>query len=330
MSVPPQYPQNDPVALFAQCFHALGDNVERVVKGKRDTVELALTCLFAEGHLLIEDVPGTGKTTLARCLAASIEADFARVQFTPDLLPSDITGVTIYRQNTGTFDFLPGPVFANIVLGDEINRASPKTQSAMLEVMEERRVTADGKTHPVPRPFMVLATQNSVDMGGTYALPEAQLDRFLMCVTVGYPDHASEVAVLTGSAANTSPDSLQTIASSHHIAEFIQVATQVQVAEQLYDYIVRVVAATRTLPDVRLGASPRGSVALLRAIRVRAASRSRNYALPEDVKALAVHVLAHRLILTPEAELSGRTGADVVAEVLATVPVPQAAGGARI
>ncbi len=318
---------NDAVALFAQCFHALGDNIERVVKGKRATIELALTCLFSEGHLLIEDVPGTGKTTLARCLAASLEATFARVQFTPDLLPSDITGVTVYRQNTGAFEFLPGPVFANIVLGDEINRASPKTQSAMLEVMEERRVTADGKTHPVPRPFMVVATQNSVDMGGTYPLPEAQLDRFLMRVTVGYPDHASEVAVLSGSAAGATPEGLSTIASARHVAEFITVAAQVQVAEPLYDYLVRVVAATRHLPDVRLGASPRGSVALLRAVRVRAASQGRAYALPEDVKALAQPVLAHRLILTPEAELSGRTGADVVAEVLATVPVPQA--GAR-
>ena len=329
MSVPQHQQHTDAIALFARCFHALGDNIERVVKGKRDTVELALTCLFAEGHLLIEDVPGTGKTTLARCLASCIQANFARVQFTPDLLPSDITGVTIYRQNTGTFEFLPGPVFANIVLGDEINRASPKTQSAMLEVMEERRVTADGKTHPVPRPFMVLATQNSVDMGGTYPLPEAQLDRFLMRVTIGYPDHASEVAVLTGSSSSLTPESLPTIATAQQIAEFIEVAARVQVAGPLYDYLVRTVAATRSLPDVRLGASPRGSLALLRAIRVRAASQSRAYALPEDVKALAGHVLAHRLILTPEAELSGRTGADVIAEVLATVPVPQS-GGARV
>ncbi|WP_326691628.1 MULTISPECIES: MoxR family ATPase [unclassified Streptomyces] len=314
----------DSVALLSQCFHALGDNIERVVKGKRETVELALVCLFSEGHLLIEDVPGTGKTTLARCLAASLEASWHRVQFTPDLLPSDITGVTIYRQNTGTFEFLPGPVFANIVLGDEVNRASPKTQSSMLEVMEERQVTADGTTHPVPRPFMVIATQNSVDMGGTYPLPEAQLDRFLMRVTIGYPDHASEVAVLSGAASETSIGQLPTIATGRHISEFIQVARQIQVAPQLYDYLVRVVAATRELPEVRLGASPRGSVALLRAVRVRAASQGRAYALPEDVKALAGPVLAHRLILTPEAELSGSSGADVIAEALATVPVPQA------
>jgi MoxR-like ATPase len=311
---------------FAETFHALADNVERVVKGKRDTIELALTCLFAEGHLLIEDVPGTGKTTLARCLAASIEADFARVQFTPDLLPSDITGVTVYRQNTGEFEFLPGPVFANIVLGDEINRASPKTQSALLEVMEERRVTADGTTHPVPRPFLVLATQNSVDMGGTYPLPEAQLDRFLMRITVGYPDHASEIAVLT-KGAGVAPESLAPVATAREIAELVEAAAEVQVADALYDYLVRVVAATRSLPDVRLGASPRGSVALLRAVRVRAASQSRPYVFPEDVKALAGPVLAHRLILTPEAELSGRTGTDVIDEVLATVPLDS---GARV
>ena len=314
-------------SLLSERFHALADNVERVVKGKRDTVELALTCLFAEGHLLIEDVPGTGKTTLARCLAASVEADFARVQFTPDLLPSDITGVTVYRQNTGEFEFLPGPVFANIVLGDEINRASPKTQSALLEVMEERRVTADGTTHPVPRPFMVLATQNSVDMGGTYPLPEAQLDRFLMRITVGYPDHASEVAVLTEANAGITPESLTPVTTAREIADLVRAAAEVQVADALYDYLVRVVAATRALPDVRLGASPRGSVALLRAVRVRAASQARPYVFPEDVKALAGPVLAHRLILTPEAELSGRTGADVVEEVLATVEL---GSGARL
>lgn len=324
MTPPPTNPPTDSTARLAKCFHTLADNVERVVKGKRDTIELALTCLFSEGHLLIEDVPGTGKTTLARCLAASIEADFARVQFTPDLLPSDITGVTVYRQNTGAFEFLPGPVFANIVLGDEINRASPRTQSALLEVMEERRVTADGTTHPVPRPFLVIATQNPVDMGGTYPLPEAQLDRFLMRITVGYPDHASEVAILTGSTAPT-PESLTPVATAREIAELVEAAAEVQVADALYDYLVRVVAATRSLPDVRLGASPRGSVALLRAVRVRAASRSRPYAFPEDVKALAGPVLAHRLILTPEAELSGRTGTDVIDEVLATVELDRGA-----
>jgi MoxR-like ATPase len=314
----------DQVQTFASYFHALGDNIEIVVKGKRGTVELALVCLFAEGHLLIEDVPGVGKTTLARCLAASIEASWHRLQFTPDLLPSDITGVSVYRQTTGQFEFLPGPVFANVVLGDEINRASPKTQSAMLEVMEERRVSADGRTHDVPRPFMVIATQNSVDMGGTYPLPEAQLDRFLMRVTVGYPDHAAEVAVLQGTASEYAVESLPRILTASDVSQLIAVAQGVHVAPPLYDYLVAVTSATRQAAEVRLGASPRGSVALLRAVRVRAASAGRTYATPEDVKALAVPVLAHRLILTPEAELSGMTGADVVTDVLATVPVPQA------
>jgi MoxR-like ATPase len=317
--------EQDAVETFARYFHAFADNIETVVKGKRGTVELALVCLFSEGHLLVEDVPGVGKTTLARCLAASLDATWHRIQFTPDLLPSDITGVSVYRQTTGSFEFLPGPVFANVVLGDEINRASPKTQSAMLEVMEERRVTADGRTHQVPRPFMVIATQNPIDLGGTYPLPEAQLDRFLMRVTVGYPDHQAEVEVLRGEGSETSIESLPRIATAAEVARFISIAQHVRVADPLYDYLVQVTAATRQAPEVRLGASPRGSVALLRAVRVRAASAGRTYAIPEDVKALAVPVLAHRLILTPEAELSGLRGADMVAEVLAKVPVPQLA-----
>jgi MoxR-like ATPase len=313
----------DPLDTFARTFHSLADNIELVVKGKRGTVELALVCLFAEGHLLIEDVPGVGKTTLARCLAASVEASWHRIQFTPDLLPSDVTGVSVYRQDTGRFEFLPGPIFAQIVLGDEINRASPKTQSALLEVMEERRVTVDGIAHDVARPFMVIATQNSVDMGGTYPLPEAQLDRFLMRVTVGYPDHDAEVAVLRGTVSDTAIESLPRIATAADVSHLIAVAQHIRVAQPLYDYLVAVVSATRQAADVRLGASPRGSVALLRAVRVRAASAGRSYVTPEDVKALAVPVLAHRLILTPEAELSGLTGGDVVAGVLATTPVPQ-------
>jgi MoxR-like ATPase len=267
-----------------------------------------------------------GKTTLARSLAASVDATWHRVQFTPDLLPSDITGVTIYNQHNGRFEFHAGPVFANIVLGDEINRASPKTQSALLEVMEERRVTVDAVRHPVPRPFMVIATQNPVDMDGTYALPEAQLDRFLMRVSIGYPDHAAEVAVLTGADTDTGIESLATVSSADEVAGMVDVATQAYVAPSLYDYIVEVAAASRRTADVRLGASPRGSLGLLRAARVRAMSEGRQYATPEDVRALAGPVLAHRLMLTPEAELRGRTEASVVAEVLDTVPVPKAAG----
>ena len=312
------------VARFAECFHALADNVERVVKGKRDVIEMALTCLFAEGHLLIEDVPGVGKTTLARCLAASIDATWHRVQFTPDLLPSDITGVTIYNQGTRAFEFHPGPVFANIVLGDEINRASPKTQSALLEVMEERCVTVDGAPHPVPRPFMVVATQNPVDMDGTYALPEAQLDRFLMRLAVGYPDHADEVAVLAGMPAGPPVESLPTVTAVQDVQRLVEHARWVHVAPALYDYIVHIAAALRSAGDLRLGVSPRGSLALLRAVRARAMSAGRAYAVPEDVRALAGPVLAHRLILTPEAQLRGRTEEDILGETLGGIPVPQA------
>ena len=311
---------------FTGTFRALADNVERVVKGKREVVELALICLLAEGHLLIEDVPGTGKTTLARCLAASIGVKWQRVQFTPDLLPSDITGVPVYRQRTETFEFRPGPVFAHIVLGDEINRASPKTQSALLEVMEERRVTSDGTAYPVPRPFLVLATQNPVEMSGTYPLPEAQLDRFLMKVSLGYPDAAAEAAVLFAEATETQPDTLDPVTDIHRITAMIEAARRIHTAPLLLNYIVALTAATRTNPAIRLGASTRGAVALLRAARVRAAADGRGYATPQDVKATAIPVLAHRLILTPDAELERRTAAQIVAELLAAVPVPRTEG----
>jgi MoxR-like ATPase len=315
-------------AMFVERFRVAADTIEQVVRGKRDVVELALTCLFAEGHLLIEDVPGVGKTTLARCLAASIDATWHRIQFTPDLLPSDITGVSVYHQGSQAFEFHPGPVFANIVLGDEINRASPKTQSALLEVMEERRVTVDATPHPAPRPFMVVATQNPVDMDGTYPLPEAQLDRFLMRLAVGYPGHEDEVAVLAGEPAATQVEALRPVAGLAEVSRLIQFAAATHVARPLYDYIVQITAATRASQDVRLGASPRGSVALLRAVRVWAAAQGRGYAVPEDVKALAPHVLAHRLLLTPEAQVRGRTAGEVISDVLGGVPVPVARGGA--
>ncbi|MGW1994516.1 AAA family ATPase [Embleya sp. NPDC001921] len=315
----------DALALFGECFSALADNIERVVVGKREQIELALTCLFAEGHLLVEDVPGTGKTTLARALAASLDAAWQRVQFTPDLLPSDITGVSMFRQTTNTFEFLPGPIFANIVIGDEINRASPKTQSALLEVMEEARVTVDGVAHPVPRPFMVIATQNPVDMSGTYPLPEAQLDRFLMRMSLGYPDLRSEVAVAAGANGAPSIETLPTIATAQHIQEFVQITrSRVKAVESVVEYAVRIGHATRESAHTRLGAGPRGSVSLIRAARVRAASQRRAHILPEDIKALAGPVLTHRLLLTPEAELSGVTAADVLTEVLSQVSVPSA------
>ncbi|MDF5752337.1 MoxR family ATPase [Spongiactinospora sp. TRM90649] len=322
--------QGDTAALagqFAQRFNLLAENIERVIRGKREAVELALVCLFAEGHLLVEDVPGTGKTTLARAIAASVDAAMRRIQFTPDLLPSDITGVSIFNQATRQFEFHQGPVFANIVLGDEINRASPKTQSALLEVMEERRVTVDSEPHPVPRPFLVVATQNPVDMDGTYPLPEAQLDRFLMKISVGYPDHVAEVQVLKGMPSGPQVERLPVVARASDVAGMIEFATRIHVADPIYDYLVGVVAATRVFPEVRLGASPRASLALLRAARVRAAAAGRHYVVPEDVKALAVPVLAHRLVLSPEAELRERTAGDVVGEILAATPVPQALAG---
>ncbi|GGT83234.1 MoxR-like ATPase [Actinomadura livida] len=311
---------------FAQMFAALAGNIERVVRGKREKVELALVCLLAEGHLLVEDVPGVGKTTLARAISASIEAEWARIQFTPDLLPSDITGVSIFNQGTSAFEFHPGPIFANLAVADEINRGSPKTQSALLEVMEERRVTVEGTPHPVPRPFMVIATQNPVDMDGTYPLPEAQLDRFLMRISMGYPDHQAEVALLAGAPTGAMLDTMPPVLGREDLARMIDFAQRLHVAPPLFDYLVRVVAATRAHADLRLGASPRAGIALLRAARVRAAAAGRSYIVPEDVKALAVPVIAHRLIVTPEAELRGRSGADVVAEALGSVPTPQAAG----
>jgi MoxR-like ATPase len=312
---------------FAQYFAALADNVERVIRGKRAVIELALVCLLAEGHLLIEDVPGVGKTMLARSIAASIDGRLQRIQFTPDLLPSDVFGVSVYHPGSGRFEFHPGPVFANVVHGDEINRASPKTQSALLEVMEERQVTVDGRANPVPRPFLVIATQNPVDLTGTYPLPEAQLDRFLMQLSVGYPDHRAEVSILTGGHGAPEVGSLPRILPAADVAALIALAETVHVSPPLYDYVVNVTAATRDAPGVRLGASPRASVALLRAGRARAAAAGRGYLVPDDVKVLAVNVLAHRLLLTPEAELRGRTGAQVVEETLASLPVPQARAG---
>jgi MoxR-like ATPase len=314
-----------PVLDFAERFQALRAAVEQIIRGKGNEVGLALTCLFSEGHLLIEDVPGVGKTTLARCLAASVDARCQRIQFTPDLLPSDVTGVSVYNQATRAFEFHRGPVFANILLGDEINRASPRTQSALLEVMEERRVTIDGAPHPVPRPFMVIATQNPVDMDGTYPLPEAQLDRFLMRIELGYPDPAAEAAVLAGMPAGPPVESLQPVIGAEAVTQMVAMASRIYAAPALLDYVVAIAAATRGRPSLRLGASPRASLGLLRAARVRAAAAGRIFVTPEDVKALAMPVLAHRLLLTAEAELRGQRPADILGEVLRTVPVPSPA-----
>ena len=307
---------------FMAGFARLRDNICHVVRGKTDVVELVLTCFFAEGHLLIEDVPGVGKTTIARALAASLNGGWSRIQFTPDLLPSDVTGVSIFDQRTREFVFHRGPVFANVVLGDEINRASPKTQSALLEVMEEHHVTVDGVAHPVPRPFLVIGTQNPIDMDGTYPLPEAQLDRFLMRVAIGYPDHESEVEVLDGKQLSRRVEDLKPVLSLGDAAMLMRAAEAVYLAPAVSSYIVSVAAATRELTEVRLGASPRGSLALARAARVRAAAEGRQFVTPADVKALAVPVLAHRVLLTTDARTRGMTAQGCVEAAAASVPVP--------
>jgi MoxR-like ATPase len=308
---------------FSGDFERLVDSLERVIRGKRAVLEHVVICLIAEGHLLIEDVPGVGKTSIARSLAASIQGSWRRIQFTPDLLPSDVTGITIYNQTSHEFEFHPGGVFANVVVADEINRASPKTQSALLEVMEERRVTVDAHPYAVPRPFMVIATQNPIEMDGTYRLPEAQLDRFLMRLSVGYPDARSEREIMNGYQDGAAIDALAPVLSTERISDMIAAAGEIYVADELQDYIVQLAATTRDTDDVRLGASPRGSLALIRAARARALADGRNYVVPEDIKALAVNVLAHRIIVEPEAELRGVSSTDVVSQVLAAVPVPQ-------
>ena len=311
----------DEIGAFTDTAARLTASIGSVVLGKPDLVRLAVTALFAQGHVLVEDVPGVGKTTLARALAASVAGVWRRIQFTPDLLPSDVSGVTIYNQATRGFEFHPGPVFANIVIADEINRASPKTQSALLEVMEERFVTVDGVRHAVPRPFLVVATQNPVEMDGTYRLPEAQLDRFLMKVSVGYPQEAVEVEVLRG-ASLRSPDSLAPVTDTGTVGELIQLVARVHVADPLYAYLVRLATATRTHPAVRVGVSPRGVIALARAACAYALTAGRGYVLPEDVKALVGPVFAHRILLTPDAQMRGLTAHDVLAEAIAAVPVP--------
>jgi MoxR-like ATPase len=312
------------VGRFASLFQAISANVNRVIQGKRDEVRLALVCLFAEGHLLIEDVPGVGKTMLAKAIARSIDCSFRRIQFTPDLLPTDITGVNVYNQERGDFEFRPGAIFANIVLGDEINRASPKTQAALLESMEERQVTVDGVTYHLGTPFMVIATQNPIEHEGTYPLPEAQLDRFMMRLSLGYPSPRSEAGILATHGVASTLEEVEAVSDATQVSEMVTVARTVHVAPSVRDYIVALADATRRHPDVALGASPRASIMLLRAARSLAASDGRGYVLPDDVKSLVLPVLTHRLILTPDAVMAGQSADRVLAEVLDRVPVPVA------
>ena len=315
-------PKTSDWTWFAKQFEAISSNVERVIQGKRAEIHLALATLVAEGHLLIEDVPGVGKTMLAKAIARSFDCSFRRIQFTPDLLPTDITGVNVYNQERGDFEFKPGAVFANIVLGDEINRASPKTQSALLESMEEHQVTVDGVTYDMGLPFMVIATQNPIEHEGTYPLPEAQLDRFMMRLSVGYPDPQVEAEILATHGTHSMLDDIGPVTDAPGAARMISIAREVFVADPLRRYIVDLVDSTRRHPDVYLGGSPRASLMLLRAARALAASEERDYATPDDVKALAIPVLAHRLIVSADAAMSGRDAASVLATTLDEVAVP--------
>jgi MoxR-like ATPase len=307
---------------FASDFHRIADNVSQVIQGKRQEVRLALVCLVAEGHLLIEDVPGVGKTMLAKSVARSIDCSFRRIQFTPDLLPTDVTGVNVYNQERGDFEFKPGAIFANIVLGDEINRASPKTQSALLESMEERQVTMDGVTYHLGIPFMVIATQNPIEHEGTYPLPEAQLDRFMMRLSLGYPSAEAEAGILATHGIASTLEDISSVTDARGVSEMVMMSRGVHVATALQRYVVAFAEATRKHPDVYLGASPRASIMLLRASRALAAADGRDYVIPDDVKALVVPVMAHRLLLSPDAAMAGRTPAMTLAQLLQEVPVP--------
>ena len=307
---------------FPDLFDVIAGNISRAVQGKSESIELALICMMAEGHLLIEEVPGVGKTSLAKAIAASIDCTWRRVQCTPDLLPSDVTGVTVWHRGRDTFEFQPGPVFCNILLADEINRAAPRTQSALLEAMEERQVTADGVTHPLERPFLVIATQNPVEHEGTYGMPDSQLDRFLLRVSLGYPDRQAELQILDTH--GVTPPELEPVISRAEVLGLIRAAAAIHVAPTLKGDLVDLADASRRHPALAIGMSPRATLSILRASRVRAAAAGRNYVIPDDVKALAGPVLAHRLILSDDAGVRGVSRLGIVEEVLASVPVPTA------
>ncbi|HLF02881.1 MAG TPA: MoxR family ATPase, partial [Anaerolineales bacterium] len=291
-------------------------NVERVIVGKREAIELLMVALLCEGHVLVEDVPGVGKTMLARSVAVSLGGQFKRLQCTPDLLPNDVTGVSVFNQQSGQFEFRPGPIFVNLLLADEINRATPRTQSALLEAMQEQQVTADGVTRPLPRPFLVLATQNPIEYEGTFPLPEAQLDRFLLRLSLGYPSNAEEKQIILNLRREHPIAALGQVAEAKELVELQKQVWDIHVHDTLQDYIVRLVAATRNHPDLSLGASPRASLALFKTAQALAAIRGRDHAIPDDIKYLTPAALAHRLIVKPESELRGRTAQKILSEIV--------------
>jgi MoxR-like ATPase len=306
----------------AELAERIAENLRRVIHAPAETLQFSILCLFAEGHLIIEDFPGVGKTSLAKALARSIDCAFSRLQFTPDLLPSDVTGVNVFNQRSNEFEFRPGPVFANILLVDEINRASPKTQSALLECMQERQVTVDGVSYQLPPPFMVMATQNPIEYEGTYPLPEAELDRFTMRIAIGYPPLADEAKMLSEQTMDTPLDRLESVASAQEVLNAIEDSRRVFVEESLNRYVVALLRQTRSDTRLYLGGSPRAGIALLRVAKARALVSGRDYVEPEDVKVVAPTVLAHRLILAPEARSSGLDAEDLVKSVLERTPVP--------
>ncbi len=299
------------------------ENIEKVIEGKRKVIEYVLTALLAEGHLLIEDVPGVGKTMLAKSLAKSIDCKFKRIQFTPDLLPSDITGVSVYSQKTQDFNFREGVVFANIILADEINRASPKTQSSLLECMEEKQVTVDGITYKLNIPFLIVATQNPIEYEGTYPLPEAQLDKFIMHITMGYPTHSDELVILEKHGTHPAIDDISPVCTGEDVSRWIEVTKTIFVNESIKDYLVSIVEQTRKNDKLYLGSSPRGSLGLLKTSKALALIRGRDYVIPHDIKEMVTLVLAHRIILTPEARMHGENAFDILNEILKKIPTPE-------
>jgi MoxR-like ATPase len=308
--------------MIAEIARRMRENIQKVIVGKNEVIDLTLVAVLCEGHILLEDVPGIGKTTLARSLAASLGASFRRIQFTPDLLPSDVTGLNWFNQKKQAFEFRPGPVMAQVVLADEINRATPRTQSALLEAMQERQVTVDGVTRPLPRPFLVMATQNPVELEGTFPLPEAQIDRFLLRIAIGYPSQAEENAILERFRLSDPLPELEAVTNPEEITQMQQERRQVRIQESLRDYIVKIARATRQHPEVELGASPRATLSLYQASQAWAAIQGRDFVLPDDVKRVAPVVLTHRLMISPQAQLRGREPEELVTGIVATVPVP--------